>query len=148
MIFDLCSWVSFRMFCNAVSKEGKIAKRICSYFLNNHVSGYFHFVCLFRYLKTEIIVRNRDSGGWHLTVSAIQQLVQAIPWRQSKESIESHLVKDRVDWSVIKKNKSCNKYQSHFTLFTGFKRESTQDSDEYNLAIWAVNLFDILDLNI
>ena len=74
--------------------------------------------------------------------------MQAIAWRQSKESIESHLVKDRVDCSVIKENRSCNNYQSHFTLFTGFKRESTQDSDEYNLAIWAVNLFDILDLNI
>ena len=26
------------------------------------------------------------------------------------------------------------------------KRESTQDSGEYNLAIWAVNLFDVLGL--
>ena len=25
--------------------------------------------------------------------------------------------------------------------------ESAQDSDVYNLAIWAVNLFDVLDLN-
>ena len=33
-------------------------------------------------------------------------------------------------------------------LFASFKRESTQDSDEYNLAIWAVNLFDGLGLNI
>ena len=64
------------------------------------------------------------------------------------ESIESDLVKDHIDWSVIKEHRSCNNYQCHFTLFTGFKRESTQDSDEYNLAIWAVNLFDVLDLNI
>ena len=142
MLFTL----SFRlMFCNAVSKKGfdrkesRIAKQ------NYQVNNYFHFICLFRYLKTEIIVRNRDLGGWHLQ---IQQLVQAIPWRQSKESIESHLVKDRVDWSVIKENRSCNNHQCHFTLFTGFKRESTQDSDEYSLAIWAVNLFDVLDLNI
>ena len=74
--------------------------------------------------------------------------MQATPWRQNKESIESHSVKDRVDWSVIKENRSCNNYQCHVTLFIGFKRESTQDSDEYNLAIWAVSLFDALDLNI
>ena len=37
-------------------------------------------------MKTEVIVRNRDSGGWH---SQVQQLVQVVPWRQSKESIES-----------------------------------------------------------
>ena len=40
------------------------------------------------------MVRIRDSGGWHLQT---QQLVQAIPWKESKESIESHLLKDRVD---------------------------------------------------
>ena len=73
------------------------------------------------------MVRNRDSGGWHFQ---IQELVQAIPCRQSKELIESYLVKDHVDWSVIKENKICNNYQCHFTLFTGFKRESTQDSDK------------------
>ena len=44
--------------------------------------------------------------------------------------------------------RSCNNYQCHLTLFVGFKRESTRDSDEYNLAIRAVNLFDLLDLNI
>ena len=54
--------------------------------------------------------------------------MQAIPRRQSKETIESHLVKDRVDCSVIKKNRSCNIYQCHFTSFTGFTRESTEDS--------------------
>ena len=96
----------------------------------------------FRYLKTEIIVRNQDSGGWHLHN---QQFVQAIPCRQSKESIESHLVKDCIDWSVIKKNRSCNNYQCLFTLFTSFKK-STQDSHEYNFAAWAVKLSDVLDL--
>ena len=50
--------------------------------------------------------------------------------------------------SVIRKNRSCSNYQSHFNLFAGFKRELTQDLDEYNLAIWAVNLFDVLDLYI
>ena len=49
---------------------------------------------------------------------------------------------------VIRKNRSCSNYQSHFSLFAGFKRELTQVSDEYNLAIWAVNLFDMLDFNI
>ena len=48
--------------------------------------------------------------------------------------------------SVIRKNRSCSNYQSHVSLFAGFKSELTQDSDEYNLAIWAVNLFDRLDL--
>ena len=51
-------------------------------------------------------------------------------------------------WSVIRKNRSCNNYQCHFTLFAGFKRESTQDSDGYNLASGAVNLFDVLGLYI
>ena len=50
--------------------------------------------------------------------------------------------------SVIRKNRSCSNYQSHVSLFAGFKSELTQDSDEYNLAIWAVNLFDVLNLNL
>ena len=49
---------------------------------------------------------------------------------------------------VIRINRSYSNYQSHFILFAGFKTELTQDSDEYNLAIWAVNLFDLLELNI
>ena len=50
--------------------------------------------------------------------------------------------------SVIRKNRSCSNYLSHFSLFAGFKSELTQDSDEYNLAIWAVNLLDVLNLNL
>ena len=34
------------------------------------------------------------------------------------------------------------------TSFAGIKRESYEDSDEYNLAIKSANLFDVLDLNI
>ena len=44
--------------------------------------------------------------------------------------------------SDVRKNRSRSNYQCHFSLFAGFKRESTQGSDQYNLAIWAVNLFD------
>ena len=49
---------------------------------------------------------------------------------------------------IFKKNRSYSNYQSYVSLFAGFKRELTQDPDEYNLAIWAVNLFDVLNLYI
>ena len=126
--FKMLFTVSFRfMFRNAVSLEGCDKKEKAKlYFSSNQVSDYFHFICLFRYLKTEIINRNRDSGDWHLQ---IQQLVRAIPWRQSKGSKESHLEINRVVWSVIKKKGSRNNYQYYLILFTGFKRETTQDSD-------------------
>ena len=52
------------------------------------------FILLFRYFGTDIIARNRDSGGWDLQ---IHQSVQAISWEFSKESIDTHLIKDRVD---------------------------------------------------
>ena len=93
-------------------------------------------------MKTEIIVRNRDSGGLHLQV---QHLVQVIPWRQSKESIESpRSCRIRQSSGKIE----AGNYQCHLSLFAGFKRESTQNSNEYNLVIWTKNLFDVLDLNI
>ena len=140
--------VSFRfMFCNAVSIDGCYKKEKAKlYFSSNQVSDYFHFICLFRYLKTEIINRNRDSGDWHLQ---IQQLVRAIPWRQSKGSKESHLEINRVVWSVIKKKGSRNNYQYYLILFTGFKRETTQDSDYYlgSEPIWRTRLKHLVFFN-
>ena len=57
-------------------------------------------------------------------------------------------MKDRVDWLVIKENRPVITISETSLHFNGFKRELTQNSDEYNLANWAVNLFDVLDLNI
>ena len=46
---------------------------------------------------------------------------------KAKKGIDRrYLLKDRVDWAVIRKNRSCNIYQCRFTLFAGFKRETTQ----------------------
>ena len=74
--------------------------------------------------------------------------MQASPWKQSKESIERHLLKDRANLISDQEKYKHKNYQCHFTWFAGFKKESTQDSDGYNLALRAVNLFDMLDLNI
>ena len=92
---------SFRLiFCNAVSKEGcdkkeSVKQQSEIIFFKQPIEWLVSFYCLLRYLKIEIILRNGDSGGWHLQ---IQQLVQAFPWRQSKESVESHLLKDFADF--------------------------------------------------
>ena len=63
------------MFCNAVSKE------VCD--RKESIIAKPRF-------KTETIVRNQDSRSCHLQ---IQQSLQAISRRQSKESLESHLLK-------------------------------------------------------
>ena len=117
LIFDFMVFtVTFRlMFCNAVSKEvcdrkeSVIAKP--NYIFKQPGEWLVSFFCVFRYFKTETIVRNQDSRSWHLQ---IQQSVSASYSSKAKQGV---VRKSSIEERSRRFNHSSGKIEGVTTIF-------------------------------
>ena len=126
--------ISFRLtFCDVVSKEGcdrkesVIAKRNYIFKATRLVTSFILFIWVLENWNYSYESRFRRLTITNSTVSASYSVKtkQGIDRKSSSER-SCRLVSD-------KKNLSFNNYRCHFSLFASFIRESTQDSDGYNL---------------